>query len=168
MLGGKLRNFFAKTISSVQISQVTHLTLPASLLTLGSNVFLSSGVITLTFLGQKAPVIQSETFRDVNKLKEIFIPVGATGYEGGGWPAGKVKTGYDVTIGPADHGSASVSSTIASAGTSITLTAEPDAWYHLKEWMTNPEVEVKDNIFTMPESDVTVYSTSKTFAWVKW
>ena len=55
------------------------------------------------------------------------------------------------------NGTASASSTSATAGTEITLTTTPNEGYHFKEWQViSGNVTIKDNKFTMPDSDVEV------------
>ena len=64
-------------------------------------------------------------------------------------------TEYTVTVIQADHGTASASPTSATAGTLITLTANPDDGYVLDYWVINGENVYRDT-FTMPEGNVTV------------
>ena len=55
------------------------------------------------------------------------------------------------------NGTASASPAKAAAGTEITLTAMPNEGYHFKEWQViSGNVTIKDNKFTMPDSDVEV------------
>ena len=54
-------------------------------------------------------------------------------------------------------GTASASHETAAAGTEITLTAVPDEGYHFKEWQVmRGNVTIKDDKFTMPDSDVEI------------
>ena len=64
---------------------------------------------------------------------------------------------YTITVTAEGGGTASASSTSATAGTEITLTATPDTGYHFKEWQVmRGNVTIKDDKFTMPDSDVEV------------
>lgn len=55
------------------------------------------------------------------------------------------------------NGTASPSPSKAVAGAEITLTATPDTGYHFKEWQVmRGNVTIKDDKFTMPDSDVEV------------
>ena len=67
------------------------------------------------------------------------------------------STEYTITVTAEGGGTASASSTSATAGTEITLTATPDTGYHFKEWhVMRGNVTIKDDKFTMPDSDVEV------------
>ena len=67
------------------------------------------------------------------------------------------STEYTITVTAEGGGTASASSTSATAGTEITLTATPDTGYHFKEWQVmRGNVTIKDDKFTMPDSDVEV------------
>ena len=64
---------------------------------------------------------------------------------------------YTVTVTTEGNGTASASSTSATAGTEITLTATPNEGYRFKEWQVmRGNVTIKDDKFTMPDSDVEV------------
>ena len=64
---------------------------------------------------------------------------------------------HTVTVTNDGNGTASASSTSATAGTEITLTTTPNEGYHFKEWQViSGNVTIKDNKFTMPDSDVEV------------
>ena len=64
---------------------------------------------------------------------------------------------YTVTVTSGGNGTASASPAKAAAGTEITLTAMPNEGYHFKEWQViSGNVTIKDNKFTMPDSDVEV------------
>ena len=66
-------------------------------------------------------------------------------------------TEHTVTVTNDGNGTASASSTSATAGTEITLTTTPNEGYHFKEWQViSGNVTIKDNKFTMPDSDVEV------------
>ena len=66
-------------------------------------------------------------------------------------------TEYTVTVTSGGNGTASASPAKAAAGTEITLTAMPNEGYHFKEWQViSGNVTIKDNKFTMPDSDVEV------------
>ena len=64
---------------------------------------------------------------------------------------------YTITVTTEGGGTASASPAKAAAGTEITLTAMPNEGYHFKEWQViSGNVTIKDNKFTMPDSDVEV------------
>ena len=64
---------------------------------------------------------------------------------------------YTVTVTSGGNGTASASPAKAAAGTEITLTAMPNEGYHFKEWQViSGNVTIKDNKFTMPDSDMEV------------
>ena len=66
-------------------------------------------------------------------------------------------TEHTVTVTTEGGGTASASPAKAAAGTEITLTAMPNEGYHFKEWQViSGNVTIKDNKFTMPDSDVEV------------
>lgn len=85
-------------------------------------------------------------------------------YEAGDEPTPEL---YTVTVSDGiQHGSVKASSTSAEAGTEITLEATPDPGYELDAWdvkdaSDNP-IDVTNNKFTMPASNVTVSATFKT------
>ena len=70
--------------------------------------------------------------------------------------------GYNVTVADATNGSVSATPTSCVPGTTVTLTATPDAGYVLDSWMVfktgdvNTAVSVSGNSFAMPSHDVTV------------
>ena len=72
---------------------------------------------------------------------------------------------YFDTGGEADHGDYSASSTSVSSGSTVTLTATPDAGYKLSSWSVYKEgdagttVTVTNNQFTMPAYNVVVKGT---------
>lgn len=64
---------------------------------------------------------------------------------------------YNVYIITDDNGTATVSASSATAGTTIRLTATPNNGYHFKEWqVVSGNAEVSDNTFIMPAGNVTV------------
>ena len=66
-------------------------------------------------------------------------------------------TEYIVTVTNDGNGIGTATPSTAAAGTTITLTATPDGGYHFKEWeVISGNVTIKDNKFTMPDSDVEV------------
>ena len=70
---------------------------------------------------------------------------------------------FDITLVQPAHGTISASATTASEDTDIELTATPDEGYLFRHWtVTNAAgetVQVFDNTFEMPASDVTVTAT---------
>ncbi len=75
------------------------------------------------------------------------------------------NTYYDIALGTVSHGSISASPTSARSGTSITLTATPNAGYSLYAWYVfktgdmGTTVNVSGNSFVMPAYNVTVMAT---------
>ena len=66
-------------------------------------------------------------------------------------------TEHTVTVTSGGNGTASPSPSKAVAGAEITLPATPDTGYHFKEWQVmRGNVTIKDDKFTMPDSDVEV------------
>lgn len=64
---------------------------------------------------------------------------------------------YNVYIITDDNGTATVSASSATAGTTIQLTVTPNNGYHFKEWqVVSGNAEVSDNTFIMPAGNVTV------------
>ena len=67
---------------------------------------------------------------------------------------------HAITCNPVEHGTISASATTAYVGDLITLTATPQANYHLDQWIvrdaTGNSIIVSNDQFTMPDSDVTV------------
>ena len=64
---------------------------------------------------------------------------------------------YTITVKTDGGGTASASSTSATAGTEITLTATPKEGYHFKEWQViSGGVTIKDDKFLMPNDNVEV------------
>ena len=70
---------------------------------------------------------------------------------------------FDITLVQPAHGTISASATTATEDLTIELTATPDEGYQLHHWTVTNEagetVEVFDDRFTMPASDVTVTAT---------
>jgi hypothetical protein len=71
-------------------------------------------------------------------------------------------SGCTVTVAEVEHGTVTVSTTSGAPGTTVTLTATPEAGYSLSTWLVfktgdvNTTVTVSGNSFTMPGYDVTV------------
>ena len=65
---------------------------------------------------------------------------------------------YHVKVISPDGGTASASSTSATAGTEITLTATPNTGHHFKEWQVESPagLVITNNKFTMPDSNVAI------------
>ena len=70
---------------------------------------------------------------------------------------------HTVTTQPVEHGSISADKAEAYVNEIVTLTAEPDTGYFLSSWDVRDAdslpVEVVNNVFAMPDSDVTVSAT---------
>lgn len=77
--------------------------------------------------------------------------------------APETPTTYTVNVASAENGSVTVDPTTAAAGTEVSITAEPAEGYEVGTVTVtgadDTTVEVTDNKFTMPESDVTVTVT---------
>ena len=77
----------------------------------------------------------------------------------------KAGTKYNVTVSSTTNGSVSASPTSAEAGATIALTVTPETGYVLDALTvtdaSSNTIEVVDNKFTMPASDVTVTATFK-------
>lgn len=74
-------------------------------------------------------------------------------------------TEYTITVADAENGTVKASATAAKKGTEITMTITPDEGYTL-DFLTvtdedNNEIEVEDNAFAMPASNVTISATFK-------
>ncbi len=73
------------------------------------------------------------------------------------------KTLSNITVNSSNHGTVATDKVQAYEGEEITLTIAPDTGYKLIELTvkdsSNKELEVKDNKFTMPKSDITVSAT---------
>ena len=64
---------------------------------------------------------------------------------------------HTVTVTNDGNGTGAATPSTATAGTTITLTATPDEGYHFKEWQVmRGNVTIKDDKFTMPDSEVEV------------
>ena len=69
----------------------------------------------------------------------------------------KVEEQFTVTVTSGGNGTASASPAKAVAGTTITLTAMPNAGYHFKKWqVTSGNVTITSNKFNMPSANVEV------------
>jgi uncharacterized repeat protein (TIGR02543 family) len=67
---------------------LTKLTLPPNLRAIGNEAFRSCAKLEeITFTGMQAPILGSNVFLNCNALTDIYIPEGATGYDGPNWPA---------------------------------------------------------------------------------
>ena len=64
---------------------------------------------------------------------------------------------YAVTVQTDGNGTASASTTAATAGTEITLTATPDSGYHFERWeVVSGTITIQNDKFIMPAENVTV------------
>ena len=70
---------------------------------------------------------------------------------------------YNINLASVEHGSISADAEEAVEGATVTLTATPEAGYELDHWTVtdtqNNAIEVMNNQFVMPASDVTVSAT---------
>ena len=70
---------------------------------------------------------------------------------------GSATTEYTVTVSNDGNGTGTASPSTAATGMEIALTAKPDEGYRFKEWeVISGGVSIKNNKFTMPDSDVEV------------
>ena len=67
-------------------------------------------------------------------------------------------TAHDVVIVTDDHGTVTAEPTSAMEGQTVTLTVEPDEDYRLDYFETEPEVEITNLSFVMPDENVDVYA----------
>lgn len=106
-----------------------------------------TGEISGTPAGEGTEVFTVMAVNDLGEdIKEFSITI-----------AKAPETEYAVTIRDDGHGTGSADPASATAGTEITLTATPNAGYHFKEWQVmSGDVTVRDDKFTMPDSDVEV------------
>lgn len=63
---------------------------------------------------------------------------------------------YHITVLQPDGGVISSSSTQASVGTEVSLTATANVGYSFNSWSISPDVSLSDNKFDMPANDVTI------------
>ena len=63
---------------------------------------------------------------------------------------------YQISIGEAEHGTATPSAEYAVMGERVVLTPVPDERYRILRWESYPEVEFIDNTFIMPDCDITI------------
>ncbi|MBQ8822262.1 MAG: hypothetical protein IJZ82_06430 [Lachnospiraceae bacterium] len=71
--------------------------------------------------------------------------------------ASTVKQEYSVAVSAEENGSAKANTSSAVAGTTVNLTATPNAGYYLKEWqVVSGDVTITDNSFIMPAGNVEV------------
>ncbi len=141
------------------------LDIPAGVTSIGKEAFAGCGNLTeLVFHSATAPTLGQDAFSDCPKLS-IRIPVGATGYDGAGWPADMIEwplviQAADDPAGEAKPAEAKVGdapATAAKPGTAVTLAAYPKTGFRLKSWTAEPvDLQIKDGTFTMPASQVTV------------
>lgn len=106
-------------------------------------------------------VIDSEQFAGSKVQEELDVGFKVTNEDCVLVSQVSVET-YDVTVTNDGHGTASASPTSAPAGAEITLTATPSEGYEFDAWVVSPDtVEITNNKFTMPASDVSVQATFK-------
>lgn len=75
---------------------------------------------------------------------------------------------YNVYILTDDNGTATVSGSSATAGTTIRLIATPNYGYHFKEWqVVSGNAEISNNMFTMPAGNVTVKPVFETHSFTE-
>ena len=107
----------------------------------------TTGEISGTPTGEETAVF---TVKAVNALgedtKELSITI-----------AKAPEPEYSVTVSNDGNGTGTATPSTAAAGTTIILTAMPNEGYHLKEWkVISGDVTIKDNKFTMPDSEVEI------------
>lgn len=141
------------------------LDIPASVARIGKEAFSGCSNLTeLAFASATAPALGQDVFSGCPKLS-IRIPVGATGYDGAGWPTDMIEwplviQAADDPAGEAKPAEAAVggaAATAAKPGETVALTAYPKTGFRLKSWVTEPaDLQVKNGAFTMPAGQVTV------------
>jgi hypothetical protein len=60
---------------------LSSITLPSSLTTLGRTVFFGGNITTITSLATTAPTIVSGTFYGSKNDGTLYVPIGSTGYD---------------------------------------------------------------------------------------
>ncbi len=70
---------------------LTALTFPEALEQIGPNAFYYSGLTTLAFESMAAPTVDSVSIVSLFALTTIYVPEGASGYGGSGWPGPPVS-----------------------------------------------------------------------------
>ena len=113
----------------------------------GLNLNEATGEISGTPTAEETATFTVRALNSVgNDTKELSITI-----------AKDAPAEYTITVKTDGGGTASASSTSATAGTEITLTATPKEGYHFKEWQViSGGVTIKDDKFLMPNDNVEV------------
>jgi hypothetical protein len=67
-----------------EVSQLTDITIPSSVTTIGSNAFRNSLLSTITFLGN-APTVGTDAFLNIPNGLTVYVSANATGFDSGVW-----------------------------------------------------------------------------------
>lgn len=146
---------------------LTEITLPESLESVEFWAFYACTNLTaVTFTGETAPTLghRYDVFRNCPKLTAVYYPAGARGYDDNTWveqlglsQSVEIVPGYSVTVSASGRGAASADFVLAPVGQTVTLTAEPESGWRLREWRVDPDsVTVSEDRFTMPGEAVEI------------
>lgn len=155
------------TIGDFAFSGCTSLALrelPSGLTSIGNCAFRScAGLTAVTFTGETAPKLGRDIFFECNKLTMVCYPAGAPSYDAvwvmhlGLHKTVPALSAYPVTVTPEGRGAASADFVLAPVGQTVTLTAEPESGWRLREWQVVPDgVMVSEGQFTMPDGAVKI------------
>lgn len=104
-----------------------------------------------------AALVWTDAANQLYRVKAVYS--GDTNYTeiSGAEVEADFRRNFLITVESGEHGRAHASHLEASAGTTVTLTAEPDKGYRLKNWeVLSGEIKIADNRFTMPETAVSI------------
>ncbi|MBU5435473.1 S-layer homology domain-containing protein [Pseudoflavonifractor sp. MSJ-37] len=144
--GGKVGEAYSQTLIATGIEPITWSIISGELpkdLTLKETTGEISG--TPTTAGTSTFTVKATNSAGSN-TKELSITI-----------AKAAPTEHTVTVTTEGGGTASADPSTATAGTTITLTPTPDEGYHFKKWQVmRGNVTIKDDKFTMPDSEVEI------------
>ncbi|GHV50023.1 hypothetical protein FACS1894181_10020 [Bacteroidia bacterium] len=154
-----VKTWLAGQINALAGMSATGITVSASDITLGNFTAAVAGNA-----GNPSGTNGSFTFT-VSLQKGIGATLTTAGINGTITATAYIAPTYAVTIGATTGGTVSADKTIATAGTTVTLTISPNAGYELDAITATPSVTLSGTgntrTFTMPASNVTVNATFK-------